>query len=70
MGGNHFSPHMMMVALDRGLSIIEIPITFRHRIGKSKGASQSMQMGVKVGLAMAWHILTYAARRSKGVGVK
>jgi len=59
VGSNHFSPHMMLVALARGLSIIEIPITFRRRIGLSKGASQSLWKGLVVGLAMIWHIITY-----------
>lgn len=62
VGGNHFSPHMTLVALDHGLSIVEIPVTFRRRIGKSKGASQSFRAGFKVGLAMLWHILLYRPR--------
>jgi len=63
VGQDHFSPHMMLVALDYGLSLIEIPITFRRRIGTSKGASRSMWKGLRVGLAMMWHIMTYQPRR-------
>ena len=59
VGGNHFSPHMIVVALRQGLSIIEIPVTFRRRIGESKGASQSLLKGLEVGLVMIWHIMTY-----------
>ena len=59
VGGNHFSPHMIMVALSHKLRVIEIPITFRRRIGESKGASRSLRRGLKVGFSMLWHILTY-----------
>ena len=59
VGGNHFLPHMMLVALARGVSVIEIPVTFRRRVGQSKGASQSLWKGLAVGLAMIWHIMTY-----------
>jgi len=64
LGGNEFSAHMMLVALARGLSLVEIPITFRRRIGHSKGASQSLAKGLQVGIAMIWHILTYHPRRA------
>jgi hypothetical protein len=59
VGGHHFSPHMMVVALHSRLRLIEIPVTFRRRIGASKGASQSARKGFQVGLQMIWHILTY-----------
>jgi len=62
VGGNHFLTDMMLVALSRGVSIVEIPVTFRRRVGKSKGASQSVWKGLNVGLAMIWHILTYRPR--------
>src|SRR4029077_13661996 len=38
VGENHFSPHMLLIALYRGLSLIEIPVTLHRRIGVSKGA--------------------------------
>jgi D-glycero-D-manno-heptose 1,7-bisphosphate phosphatase len=59
VGGNHFLTHMMLVALSRGVSIVEIPVTFRRRVGKSKGASQSVRKGLNVGLMMIWQILTF-----------
>lgn len=64
VGGNHFSPHMILVALAHNLSIVEVPVTFRKRVGESKGASQSILKGLEVGLQMIWHIITY--RRRKG----
>lgn len=68
VGGNHFSPHMIMAAMERGLSVIEIPVTFRRRIGESKGASQSIWKGLQVGLAMIWHILTFRLPPPKANG--
>lgn len=63
VGGNHFSPHMLLVALCRGLCLIEIPVTLLPRIGESKGAGRAFWPGLKVGLIMIWHILTYTPRR-------
>jgi cellulose synthase/poly-beta-1,6-N-acetylglucosamine synthase-like glycosyltransferase len=59
VGGNTFSPHMLLVAIARDLSVVEIPIRFRRRVGQSKGASQSIWKGLSVGLAMIWHIMTF-----------
>jgi hypothetical protein len=59
VGGNHFSPHMLLVAIARDLSVVEIPIRFRRRSGVSKGASQSLWKGLQVGAVMIWHIMTF-----------
>ena len=59
VGSYHFSPHMLLVAIARGLSVIEIPIRLRPRVGASKGASQSIWKGLVVGVAMIWHITTF-----------
>jgi hypothetical protein len=53
---------MLLVALYRDLSLIEIPVTLQRRIGVSKGAGRSMWSGLQVGLVMIWHILTYTPR--------
>src|SRR5207302_1906854 len=60
VGGDHFSLHMLLVAMARGLSVVEIPIRFRRRVGQSKGASQSLWKGLEVGLVMIWHIMTFS----------
>ncbi len=59
VGGDHFSPHMLLVAMAHDLTVVEIPIRLRRRVGKSKGASQSLWKGLVVGMAMIWHILTF-----------
>lgn len=62
VGGYHFSPHMIMAAIRRNLLVVEVPVTFRPRVGLSKGASQSLRKGVTIGLSMLWHIATYPTR--------
>jgi cellulose synthase/poly-beta-1,6-N-acetylglucosamine synthase-like glycosyltransferase len=64
VGGNHFSLHMLLVAMAHDLSVIEIPIRLRRRIGQSKGASQSIWKGLAVGLAMIWHIMSFRLQPS------
>jgi glycosyltransferase involved in cell wall biosynthesis len=58
VGDGHFSPHMIRVALQNGLRVIEVPITFRKRVGASKGAGGSKWKGIKIGLKMLWDIMT------------
>ncbi|MEQ1898704.1 MAG: glycosyltransferase family 2 protein [Vicinamibacterales bacterium] len=36
VGGSHFLPEMVILALKRGLRVIEIPVNYRGRIGESK----------------------------------
>ena len=58
VGDHHFSPHMTLIALKKGLKVLEIPLRFRKRLGKSKGAGGNKKLAVKVGLRMLWYILT------------
>jgi glycosyltransferase involved in cell wall biosynthesis len=36
VGGSHFLPEMVILALKRGLRIIEVPVNYRRRVGGSK----------------------------------
>jgi glycosyltransferase involved in cell wall biosynthesis len=58
VGGHHFSPHMTLVALRNGLRVVEVPVTFRKRVGVSKGAGGNRKLATKVGFRMLWDILT------------
>ena len=58
VGGNHFSPHMLKVALQHKLKVVEVPITFRKRVGVSKGAGGSKKRGLKIGIKMIFNILS------------
>jgi len=57
--GDSFSPHMLMVAMSNGLKIVEIPISFRPRVGASKGASSNKWKAIRVGLRMLWEIIIF-----------
>jgi glycosyltransferase involved in cell wall biosynthesis len=57
VGGSHFSPNMAKVALREGLRVVEVPITFRKRVGKSKGAGVSKWHAAKIGLHMLWDLI-------------
>ncbi len=56
VGGNYFSPHMILVALSSGLSVVEVPIRFRERVGVSKGAGGSRSRAVRIGFEMIHEI--------------
>ena len=36
VGGSHFLPEMVILALTRGLKVIEVPVNYRGRVGESK----------------------------------
>ncbi len=36
VGGSHFLPEMVIAALKRGVTVIEVPVNYRGRIGESK----------------------------------
>ncbi len=52
VGGMYFSPHMILIALRNGLSVVEAPIKFRERVGPSKGAGHSRRRALSIGLEM------------------
>ncbi|HIH09246.1 MAG TPA: glycosyltransferase family 2 protein [Candidatus Diapherotrites archaeon] len=54
--GNDFSAHMILVALEHGLKVIECPIAFRKRVGQSKGVGSDVIKGLQNGLRMIWLI--------------
>lgn len=70
VGGMHFSLHMMLITMHHRLQVVEAPVSFRRRWGRSKGGSQSLGAGLRVGLAMIWHIMVYIPRsaRTRGMG--
>jgi glycosyltransferase involved in cell wall biosynthesis len=69
VGGSHFLPEMVCLALLRGLRIVEVPVNYRGRIGESK-ITGSVRKAVLVGVRMIGVILKYrlsggAPRRSR-----
>lgn len=58
VGGSHFLPEMVILAIKEGARIKEIPVNYGPRIGTSK-ITGSFRRAVKVGLAMFLLILKY-----------
>ena len=52
VGRNEFSPDMIIASLQEGLKVIEVPVTFRKRIGVSKGVGSRYIRGFIVGVKM------------------
>ena len=64
VGGSHFLPEMVCLALTDRLKLIEIPVNYRSRIGESK-ITGSTSTAVKVGLRMIAVILRYRIASSR-----
>ncbi len=58
VGGSHFLPEMVILALKRRLKIIEIPVNYRGRVGESK-ITGSFKGTVKTGLRMLGIVVKY-----------
>jgi hypothetical protein len=53
-----FNAHFLDTALSCGVRIVECPITFHPRVGRSKGGNTNNFRALKVGLSMIAGILT------------
>ena len=49
--------HLTMIGIQKDLRIIELPVTFNKRAGKSKIGSNRRIRGIKIGLIFLWLIL-------------
>ena len=49
--------HLTMIGIQKDLRIIELPVTFNKRSGKSKIGSNRRIRGIKIGLIFLWLIL-------------
>lgn len=58
VGGSHFLPEMVILALKKRLRIIEIPVNYRGRVGESK-ITGSLKGTLSTGLRMIAIILKY-----------
>jgi glycosyltransferase involved in cell wall biosynthesis len=50
--GDHFSPHLFIEALKMRMRVIEIPVVFRKRVGRSKGVGSNKLKAARVALKM------------------
>jgi glycosyltransferase involved in cell wall biosynthesis len=58
VGGSHFLPEMVILALRRGLRVIEVPVNYRGRIGESK-ITGTLKGTLRTGLSMIGLIVKY-----------
>jgi glycosyltransferase involved in cell wall biosynthesis len=58
VGGSHFLPEMVCLALLQRLRLVEVPVNYRHRIGESK-ITGSMRTTVRVAWQMVGLIFRY-----------
>jgi glycosyltransferase involved in cell wall biosynthesis len=58
VGGSHFLPEMVCLALLEGQRLVEVPVNYRDRVGESK-ITGSMQTALRVGARMIGLILRY-----------
>ena len=58
VGGSHFLPEMVILALKHGVSVIEVPVNYRGRVGESK-ITGTLKGTLKTGFNMIGLILKY-----------
>jgi glycosyltransferase involved in cell wall biosynthesis len=58
VGGSHFLPEMVILALTRGLKVIEVPVNYRGRVGESK-ITGNLKGTLKTGFNMIGLIIKY-----------
>ncbi len=58
VGGSHFLPEMVILALKRGVKIIEVPVNYRGRVGQSK-ITGNLKGTLRTGFRMIGLILKY-----------
>jgi glycosyltransferase involved in cell wall biosynthesis len=58
VGGSHFLPEMVCLALLEGQRLVEVPVNYRDRVGESK-ITGSMQTALRVAARMVGVILRY-----------
>ena len=58
VGGSHFLPEMVILALRKRLKVIEIPVNYRGRVGESK-ITGNFSGALRTGLRMIGLILKY-----------
>jgi hypothetical protein len=61
VGGSHFGPEMMLQVIHHKLSVIEIPLNYRQRVGESS-VTGSRWRAFTLGLEMIRLIITFRVR--------
>jgi len=64
VGGNHFSPELMVLCIKNRLKCVEIPVNYKSRIGHSKITTDNSK-AFKLGLKMIWLIISYRFKKQR-----
>ncbi|MBI3968535.1 MAG: glycosyltransferase family 2 protein [Chloroflexi bacterium] len=68
VGGSHFGPEMMLLSFSYGLRVIQIPVNYRQRVGRSSvtGSNRvAFALGLRmIGLILAFRLQTWRGRRA------
>lgn len=62
VGGSHFSPELMIALIRCGFRCVEIPVTYRLRVGDSKITGNRLR-AIRLGLRMIWLITSMRFRQ-------
>ena len=57
IGGIAFALYLTMLSIENDLRFVEIPVSYKKRIGESKMITQKTSVAIKVGLKFLWLIL-------------
>ena len=67
VGGSHFLPEMVVLALLAGLRVVEVPVNYRGRVGESKITGSritTLKVGSRmIGLILDYRLKSWLARR-------
>ncbi len=61
VGGNFFGPEMMLLSLTQNLRVIQIPVNYRPRVGRSS-VTGDVRKAFLLGCQMLWLILSFRVR--------
>jgi len=67
VGGSHFSPELMILAITSKAKCIEIPLNYRKRVGASK-ITGDLSKAIRLGFVMIGLILAYRLGFKKAAG--
>lgn len=56
--GGLFVLFMTMLGIENDLKIVEVPVTFKRRVGISKSGANKKHRGIRYGLKFLWHIIS------------
>ena len=69
VGGSHFGPELMLLVITSGARVVEVPVNYLPRVGKSS-VTGDLGKAVKLGFQMIGFILRFRLRVARGGRVR